>query len=125
MKNIELIQLDLLSEASLNKLIYHNFDIVFSWATIIYVHPRKFKKLIKILNQLSLKQLIFIERNFTKKSFFSYLDFFRNAPNWIHNYVFELKLFEKDLIVRQEKVPNEIWLPGGGSAFLLDIRKSH
>lgn len=119
-RNLNFVHADITSELFYELFRNRTFDLVFSWASLIYIHPTKIRKLIHFLLQISTQQLIIIEQNDSQlKTFPRYLGTqVRNEPTWVRNYGKILESGNSNKITQIEilPVPYEVWHPGGGWA---------
>jgi SAM-dependent methyltransferase len=103
------------------------FDVIFSFATLICIHPFKIKPLIKFMLNNSNKQVIMIEQNNDKlQSWPFYLGVpIRNNPNWMRNYARTCNSVTtpEDFEFIQTSVPIAIWNAGGGHCTVVDITR--
>jgi hypothetical protein len=101
------------------------YDVVISWATLIYVHPRKIQAVIRFLVECTNKRIILIEQqslSVPKLSVFRYGMPIFLQPTWKRNYLQLISLASKRKFNYNIcEVPEEIWNPGGGSALALVI----
>ena len=102
------------------------FDLVFSWVTLMYVHPLRIKNAIKNILHLSSNEVIFIEQNSTElNSYHGYLGkLVKHEPTWIRNYPRILSKFSEIFVdsFTIESVPSDIWYPGGGGGTLIKYK---
>jgi SAM-dependent methyltransferase len=123
--NVEFFQFDVTSESFYNHFSEEKFDVVFSFATLICIHPTEIKKLLKFMSKASLMQLLLIEQsnvNLKMPPFYWGVPI-PNNPNWIRNYP---KILSKLQDVRNSKVITKqvssvIWSPGGGHAQVISV----
>ena len=102
-----------------------SYDVVFSWATLMYIHPRDILETLRIISGITSRKLVLIEQISDSKSKFS---IFRKGapvllePTWSRNYVelitqVTLRKFRSVMV----SVPVTTWNPGGGGANALII----
>jgi len=102
-----------------------SYDVVFSWATLMYIHPRDILETLRIISGITSRKLVLIEQISDSKSKFS---IFRKGtpvllePTWSRNYVelitqVTLRKFRSVMV----SVPVTTWNPGGGRANALII----
>ena len=104
---------------------YLKYDVVVSWATLIYVHPRNIRKSIRFIVESTNKRIILIEQQSLKSA---RLNVFKGGvplflePTWKRNYL-ELisSISDRRFCYNICEVPKEIWNPGGGCAHALII----
>ena len=114
------------SDLEFNDLTNHvNYDVVISWATLIYVHPRKIRRVIHFIVECTNKRIILIEQQSLRVPKFT---LFRGGvpiflePTWRRNYLELISLASnRKFNYNICEVPEEIWNPGGGSALALVI----
>jgi hypothetical protein len=120
--NVTLLQFDITSEEFYEFLINHNFDIVFSWATLIYLHPIDLVRFLKSM-LIATQRFVFIEQMYSRKNrFFPRSLPARNFLQWKHDFVgiIEDELnSDQTLAFDSSPVPNHIWSPAGGGAVLI------
>lgn len=101
------------------------YDLVFSWATLIYIHPRDISECLQFMVDSCTNRLIIIEQHsFMKTKFKAFamgLPVFLE-PTWKRNYpalisTISNRKFRHVLI----PVPESVWKPGGGCAYALII----
>ncbi len=114
------------SNLEFNDLTNHlRYDVVISWATLIYVHPRKIQAVIRFLVECTNKRIILIEQqslSVPKLSVFRYGMPIFLQPTWKRNYLQLISLASKRKFNYNIcEVPEEIWNPGGGGALALVI----
>lgn len=103
-------------------------EIIFSWATLIYVHPIFINRVIRNIVDSECKYFILIEqdsKNLNKLFYRGLLT--KLGPNWLRNYEFLVKKAikrKKNLNFSVERIecPSNIWNPGGGNAKTLVFR---
>lgn len=126
LKNIQLIEMDISKADKINLEAFNEngkFDVVFTWATILIIHPKYFRNLVANICSIAQNQIIFIERDIKSKfGIKQNLDYLLSFPNWAHDYSRIIRGQSPEAVIEKEKVPKEIWYPGGGKAFLIDIR---
>jgi len=128
LSNLEFIHCDITSEKFYRSFAKERFDVVFSFATLMYIHPKDIKKLMNFVTNLAILQLVLIEQSSSRLNAYPlYLGspVSRN-PNWIRNYG---RILDESLKFRRHTkvevpVPNEIWSPGGGNGkiFILSFQ---
>lgn len=121
--NLKFFQCDV-SKIDYKSGIHGQFDVVYSWATLIYIHPLKIKKVLKFILSSAKNKIILIEQiDDTLISWPIYLGKQINGgPNWVRNYEKIFRTILPDHIsVRFEyiTIPNAVWAPGGGKASAL------
>jgi SAM-dependent methyltransferase len=126
LSNLEFIHCDITSDQFYESFAEKRFDVVFSFATLMYIHPRDIRKLIGFITKLAIWQVVLIEQSSSRlQAYPFYLGAPVNRnPNWIRNYG---KILDESLELRQHinlevPVPSEIWSPGGGNGKLIILR---
>ena len=122
-QNIDFIYADISKPQDIfHKLDNTKFDLIFTWATLIYIHPIRIEKVIKEMMSHG-KNLILIEQHNPKMRIFSKGIPISGGNNWVRNYqklIAKYQAENQTLLV--SKVPNDIWQPGGGHAHLLELK---
>jgi len=123
--NIEFFQFDVTSEAFYSHFKDEKFDIVFSFATLICIHPTKIKRLLKFMLDASSLQLLLIEQSNAKIKIppLYWGVPIPNNPNWIRNYpkILGKSQDNRKFKVKTEEVSSVIWSPGGGHAQVISV----
>lgn len=126
LSNLEFIHCDITSEHFYESFAEEHFDVVFSFATLMYIHPRDIRKLMNFITRLAISQVVLLEQSSSRiKAYPFYLGTPVNRnPNWIRNYG---KILDEILDFRQHTkvempIPIEIWSPGGGNGKAIIIR---
>ena len=122
-QNIDFICADISKPQDVfHKLHDAKFDLIFTWATLIYIHPIRIENVIKEI-MIHSKRLILIEQHNPKMRILPKGIPTSGGNNWVRNYQ---KLIEKYQLDSQtllvSKVPNSIWQPGGGHAHILELK---
>jgi hypothetical protein len=101
------------------------YDVVISWATLIYVHPRNIRNAIRFIVESTNKRIILIEQQSLKSA---RLNAFKGGvplflePTWKRNYLDLISsVSDRRFCYNICEVPKEIWNPGGGCAHALII----
>lgn len=127
--NFQLFHSDITSEKFYNQFSNQKFDLIFSWASLIYIHPTRIMKLLKFLLQSANKQIVIIEQHNSRLTKFpKYLGVrVRKEPTWVRNYEYLVDRIDTDKVkgLKVLPVPTEIWHPGGGWAHVVDISLSN
>jgi len=115
LSNLEFFHVDLQDSSKFEPFEKFEWDVIFSWAALIYIHPSKILPIINFGVKNS-KCFFLIEQHknmkFTIKG-----RLMPGQPTWIRDYV---KLL--NLVISQSKkitispIVKEIWKPGGGNA---------
>ncbi|HEB41406.1 MAG TPA: class I SAM-dependent methyltransferase [Candidatus Dependentiae bacterium] len=102
-----------------------SFDIVFSWAALIYTRPSLIKKVLFDMLRISKKALILLEMQTEKvmrnrKSLGIYC-----KGNWKRDYVSIIKKITNGIMtIDVAWISPDIWLPGGGGAAVIEAKKN-
>jgi ubiquinone/menaquinone biosynthesis C-methylase UbiE len=102
----------------------NSFDIVFSWATLIYPQPSSIKGILMNMLRVAMHVLVLIEMQSEetlrgKEA----LGVFRKGE-WKRDYVEILRSLDSSIDVYQSWVPKDQWSPGGGGgALIVAIKK--
>lgn len=120
--NTNFISHDIRNIEKLFKLLeIEKFDLIFTWATLIYIHPKYIGNLLQKVMEKGTK-IILIEQHdeSLNKSYKGKLT--SSGRNYLRNYTKILSKigFSKENI-KVTDVPNEVWAPGGGFASLIEI----
>ncbi len=109
----------------------NGFDFIYTWATLIYVHPSRISKVIKNIITLANREIMLIEQHSNKLRLWPlFLGVpIQGGPNFIRNYKL---LITKSSIGHQFKtqisvthVPLEFWNPGGGNGYMILASKEN
>jgi SAM-dependent methyltransferase len=122
-KNVNFISFDITKTNELfDKLQNKKFDLIYTWATLIYIHPKNIEKILKKMIIHGTKVTL-IEQHNSNLNFF-YKGFPTNGGNnWVRNYQKLIAKFEiQNVAINVTKVPNAIWQPGGGHAHLVELK---
>lgn len=98
-----------------------NYNMIFTWATLIYIHPSKIKQILKEMLNNS-KEIFIIEQHNENLKFFYKGIPISGGKNWVRNYKKIIAELDKNKEVKVYNVPNDIWQPGGGHGCLVHIR---
>ena len=120
--NVELInrraeKLDMFKENS--------YDVVFSWAALIYIRPKLIKKVLNDMLCVSQKALILLEmQGIDKKRDPKGSGVYFPPGNWKRDYVFLIKQLNFEIKkINVSWIPKDIWSPGGGGAAVIEVIK--
>ena len=123
LSNLEFLRIDLRSKDFETFLQKYKFDVVFSWACLMYIHPIKIWWILRVLLQSS-SRLVIIEQNEDKLPH----KLVWGGTNWRHNYclILERIAYRMSYAVSIDKheVPTGIWNPGGGNATAFLVSKT-
>jgi SAM-dependent methyltransferase len=124
-ENLTFIHADITSPQFYAYFLNRKFDCVVTWATLIYIHPVRIKKLVQFLLAITSKQIVLIEQNDSRLGVFpKYLGIpVPGEPTWVRNYekIFSSVKSHKTFDVNLEPVSEEIWHPGGGLATVINV----
>ena len=123
LSNLEFHQVDLQESNSLS--VYKNlqWDVIFTWATLIYIHPTKILPIIDF--GLKNSKVFFLIEQHKKMKFAAKGRLIAGQPTWIRDYVKIVNnLTHKSNPIRVSAVPREIWNPGGGHATQIIVDNS-
>jgi len=126
--NLRFIQIDL-TDKKFSNLFPDKQDLVFSFATLMYIHPFHIKKVLRELLEITNQYLVLIEQHdegFISKCFPLGIpsgfeaSFKRNYKKLV---IDELAKLERGLdAIDIFEVDPKIWAPGGGSARIIRVR---
>ncbi len=124
-ENIENVTLLLKRAEELNDFSDNSFDIVFSWATLIYVRPKLIQDTLKNMLRIARKAVILIEMQGSCSEKDPYgLGVYCEPGNWKRDYVHLFRdLYVEEKNIFYESVPENIWKPGGGGAAYIEAHK--
>jgi SAM-dependent methyltransferase len=100
-----------------------SFDVVFSWATLIYPRPTEIKRIIAIMLRICRKAVVMIERQncVPQTGPAKYGVFFDNT--WSRDYQGIALEIDSRLLTYIAPVPLQIWRPGGGGGAIIRLEK--
>ncbi len=105
----------------------NKFDIVFSWAVLIYIRPAEIKRVLNIMWSMTNKTLILLEmQGINKKKDPTGLGIYCYPGNWKRDYISLIKEVaeNKNIEIKVSEIAKDIWSPGGGGATLVEIIKN-
>ena len=130
------------TELGLDNISFHRFDIVeddfsnlgidfsssviFSWATLIYVHPKDILGLLRNILELNCVGFVFIEQHSNRLGkLWKRGKLISGGPNFVRDYVYLLEKIgaRKYFEINVKSVPSEVWSPGGGHANVIFGRR--
>lgn len=126
-ENVILLHLDITSEEFSQFLKRRTFHIIFTWATLMYLHPRDLKRLLsKII--ASTERIVLIEQFFNsdKIKVVSSIPA-RSALQWKHDYLSKLQSLTSkntNIKISLKPVAKSIWNPHGGGGTIIDLNQS-
>lgn len=125
LSNLEFFHFDITSDEFYSFFHKKHFDIIFSFATLMYIHPKDIRRLLSFMfNNASMQLLLVEQSNSQLRIYPSYIGIpMPNNPNWIRNYT---KLIRKiaearNFRITSQSVSSNIWTPGGGNAQVISI----
>ena len=123
-ENINNVELIFGRAEKLDRFRDNSFDVVFSWATLIYTRPSKIEKVLKDMLRISKKGLILLEmQTENKKKSYKNPQIYCKG-NWKRDYVSILRKLDNNAKeINITWIPPDIWLPGGGGAAVISIQK--
>jgi SAM-dependent methyltransferase len=100
-----------------------NSDLVFSWATLIYIHPIYIYKLLNCIVTSNCKTLVLVEQDDSSLKWIFKRGKIIGKTNWLRDYEFLIKKICKKHNVSYEifrtPCPSSMWNPGGMSGTIL------
>jgi hypothetical protein len=111
--NLTFSEVDITDNSSLLSKKSKSWDVIFTWAVLIYVPPRSIRNLLEFCVSRA-NRLIFIEQH--KNMNFSIAGrLIPKNPTWIRDYVKLLNSLNlTEVFIKTNPIPNHIWHPGGG-----------
>jgi len=98
-------------------------DLIFSWATLIYIHPIYISKLLTCIVTSACKTLVLVERDDVNLRWLAKRGRIVAKTDWSRDYEFLIKRICKKYNIYYELLrtpcPISMWNPGGGKATLL------
>ncbi len=127
LQNVTMLTMDITSNEFFEFLEKNTWDMVFSWATFMYLHPRDLRKLVRVLSESS-KKFVLIEQCISRASGYGFNSFpARNLMQWKHNYIAiftSCKPPESEIRFELGNLPLGLWEPGGGGGKIVSIQLS-
>ena len=122
-KNVSNTRFELNNILDLNQSKFH-YELVFCWATLIYISPADIKRALLNISNLSTNYILLLEKAFNEKDSVvrKILMQIKGFPNWTHNY--KKLLSSAFTLVAEDDIPKDVWLPGGGGAKLMLFKRS-
>lgn len=115
--NLDFALADLQDRKSFKTIEDGHYDVIFSWASLIYVHPKKICDLINFCIQRG-NRLILIEQHKNMRVAVKGI-LIRKNPTWIRDYVKVVRMSgHKQVSISIEDVESNIWHPGGARYFI-------
>lgn len=119
-QNLRFIQMDIRSSEFRRFIESSKFELIISWACLMYIHPIYLKSLLSLLLKHTDK-LRLIEQYCSKYPF----AIVRGGTQWKHNYAIHFLKLQRHVfpLLKLEitAVEAKIWNPGGGDAARVDI----
>ena len=129
LKNVFLYTLPAEKIINLLKIYPGGFDFVYSWATLIYIHPIRIKMVLNQLCTVAKNQIVLIEQHMDSLNIWP-LHFgipIQSGPNFVRNYnrlIREIsKTQGKNFFITATSLPLTHWNPGGGHGHKIIIVK--
>ncbi len=117
-----------LTKANLSELKISISDaVIFSWATLIYIHPINIYKALKAVMHNRPKGFVFIEQHSADLGrFWKRGKIINRGPNYIRDYVHLLNklLPSNSYEIEVRPIGSDVWGPGGGHAFMIIGRRN-
>jgi SAM-dependent methyltransferase len=121
LKNLTFSVVDLQDDLSLQSIKETSWDVIFSWASLIYIHPNRIINLIDYCLKKS-QCLILIEQHKDMRYFIKGR-LIPKQPTWLRDYAKLVKVVGTgDVSIKVKSIPNHIWNPGGGYASQIEVR---
>ena len=121
LKNLTFTKIDLQDNASLQSVKETSWDIIFSWAALIYAHPKHITRILDYCLKHS-HCLILIEQHKSMR-YFKKGKLMPKQPTWLRDYAQLVKSgCYGNVTVKIKSIPTEIWNPGGGHASQIEVR---
>ncbi len=118
-EGVENVQLLHLRAEELDDFHDSNFDLVFSWATLLYITPQKIRQVLSHIRSISAGMML-LELNLDSGANPNILEEF-HVGNWKRDYKRILESFNPaPQKINITPIPPEIWNPGGGGASVID-----
>lgn len=115
LKNLEFFHVDLQDSTQLMHFGKAEWDVIFSWAALIYIHPTKILPILKF--GVDNSKCFFLIEQHKKMKIAIKGRLLPGQPTWVRDYV---KLFNlvaaQPKIIKTSPIAKEIWKPGGGYA---------
>ena len=119
-KNLTFAVVDLQDDESLLSIKETSWDVIFSWASLIYIHPKRITHLIDYCLTKS-RCLIFIEQHKNMRYFIKGR-LMPKQPTWLRDYARLVKNSNYKASIKVKPIPNHVWNPGGGYASQIEVR---
>lgn len=105
---------------TLEKYYPEGFNVIYTWATLIYIHPIHIRNVLLQIISAAKRELVIIEQHSNRLRYWPfYLGVpIGGGPNIVRNYRLLIssvvRKMEKTVIITATEVPHEFWNPGGG-----------
>jgi hypothetical protein len=120
LSNLVFYKVNLQDKDSLKEFNKLQWDVIFTWATLIYIHPTKILPIIDF--GVNNSKVFFLIEQHKKMKFAFKGRLMGGQPTWIRDYVkIVKKCNNKSKQIRLSRVPSEIWNPGGGHATQISV----
>lgn len=121
LKNLTFAVVDLQDDISLQSIKETSWDVIFSWASLIYIHPKRITHLIDYCLKKT-HRLILIEQH-KKMRYFIKGRLIPKQPTWLRDYAKLVKIvYSGSISIKVKPISNHIWNPGGGYASQIEVR---
>jgi len=122
--NIEYLHFDAQNRVDLNNCKeIKNSDLVFTWATLIYIHPIYISNLLDSIVSSSCQTLVLVEQDDSDLRRLIKRGKIVGKTNWLRDYEYlirkKCKKYRVSYELFREPCPGSMWNPGGGKAALL------
>jgi hypothetical protein len=127
LKNLEFRVFDVAKEDISSLEIQSSKLVIFSWATLIYVHPIKIKKVINSVISQKPIAFVFIEQHSANLAWFWKRGrIISGGPNYIRDYLYLINRVDPSskYQLSSDPITPEIWGPGGGHASMIIGRRT-
>lgn len=122
LENISFREFDITSDDFSKLNIDFSNSVIFSWATLIYIHPVDILKLLKAIVCRDFAGFVLIEQHSELVNLFSKRGkFISGGTNYLRDYVYLLNKIgaSRNYDIEVRSVPAEFWDPGGGYAHMI------
>ena len=126
--NLEFKNFNLLSDNLQDLNLNLNKSVIFSWATLIYIHPRDINSVLRKILEVNPLGFVFIEQHSAQLSpVLKTGKLISGGPNFIRDYSFLLKKLGalEEYNLYHQGVNREVWSPGGGQGFMFIGERNH
>jgi len=123
LKNIQFVELDGQSAKSLEECkTLKKSELIFSWATMIYIHPLHITRLLKFIVNSKCRYFIVIEQDTQSMPKFLSKGLVVGKTNWMRNYEYLINKSKKNFVqysLSRFECSQDFWNPGSGNAGIL------